>query len=394
MNHFQKTIALLGLTLLAACGKEDPPAQPPVPSLSIADVGMPEGATTGSISFTVRLSEASQNNVLVNFATLDSTANAGSDYVARTDGQLLFMAGEREKNIVVEIKGDGIKEPDEAFIVLLLNPVNATLARARATGFIINDDDDNPLNIPTTGYSTPETYPGKTLVWRDEFNGTALNLDDWTFEIGAGGWGNNELQYYREENTFLSSGKLIIEARKENFSASNYTSSRLITKGKKEFRFGRIDIRAALPEGQGIWPALWMLGGNISTVNWPACGEIDIMELVGHQPNRVHGTAHYGANTSAHQYIGNSIALPGTAKFKDEFHVFSILWEQDKITWMMDDVVFFSIDPATVSPAAYPFNQDFFFIFNVAVGGQWPGNPDGSTNFPQRMIVDYVRVFQ
>lgn len=396
MTIFKYTAAFLcfGLLYLTACKKDPDPVQPSLPILSVADVSVDEGDGTGNLSIKITLSAATNTNVLVNYATLDSTAKAGSDFVGKTDGELVFFAGETEKNIIVPLKGDEILEPDERFVLLLLNPVNATLGRSRATITLRNDDADNPFEIPTTGYSTPETYAGKVLVWQDEFNGTSLDLNSWTFETGAGGWGNNELQYYRPENTFFSAGNLIIEARKENFSSAAYTSSRLITKGKKEFKFGRIDIRAALPEGQGIWPALWMLGGNISTVNWPACGEIDIMELVGHQPNRVHGTIHYGANTSQHQYIGNSIALAGTAKFSDEFHVFSLIWEEDKITWLLDDVQFYQITKTTVSPAAYPFNAPFFFIFNVAVGGQWPGDPDGSTNFPQRMIVDYVRVFQ
>lgn len=396
MTIFKYTAAFLcfGLLYLAACKKDPDPVQPSLPVLSVADVSVDEGDGTGNLSIKITLSAATNTNVLVNYATLDSTAKAGSDFVGKTDGELIFFAGETEKNIIVPLKGDEILEPDEQFVLLLLNPVNATLGRSRATITLRNDDADNPFEIPTTGYSTPETYAGKVLVWQDEFNGTSLDLNSWTFETGAGGWGNNELQYYRPENTFFSAGNLIIEARKENFSSAAYTSSRLITKGKKEFKFGRIDIRAALPEGQGIWPALWMLGGNISTVNWPACGEIDIMELVGHQPNRVHGTIHYGANTSQHQYIGNSTALAGAAKFSDEFHVFSLIWEEDKITWLLDDVQFYQITKTTVDPAAYPFNAPFFFIFNVAVGGQWPGDPDGSTNFPQRMIVDYVRVFQ
>jgi len=391
---YTATLLLTGLCVFTACKKDPDPVLPTVPSLSIANASELEGNSTGSLSIKVTLSAASTNNVLVNFATIDSTAKAGSDYVGKTDGELGFLAGETEKNIVIQLKGDAVLEPDEQFIVLLLNPVNAIFARERATINIRNDDTDNPFHIPATGYSTPETYAGKTMVWRDEFNGTSLDLSAWTFETGAGGWGNNELQYYRTENTIFSEGNLIIEARKENFGGSAYTSSRLITKGKKEFKFGRIDIRAALPEGQGIWPALWMLGGNISTVNWPACGEIDIMELIGSQPNRVYGTIHYGANTSEHQFIGNSTALAGTAKFSNEFHVFSMVWEQDKITWLLDDVQYYQITASSVSPAAYPFNNDFFFVFNVAVGGQWPGDPDGSTNFPQRMIVDYVRVFQ
>lgn len=396
MTFLKNTAAflLIGLFVFAACKKDPEPTQPSLPTLSIEDVTVLEGLTNGTVSVKVSLSAASQNNVLVNYATLDSTAKSGLDYTGKTDGELIFLAGELEKNIVVPLKGDAVLEPDERFQILLLNPVNATLGRAKATVTIQNDDADNPFNIPTTGYTTPETYAGKTLVWRDEFNGTSLNLSDWTFETGASGWGNNELQYYRPENTIFSGGNLIIEAKKESFGGAAYTSSRLITKGKKEFKFGRIDIRAALPEGQGIWPALWMLGGNISTVSWPLCGEIDIMELVGHQPNRVHGTVHYGTNSGQHQYVGNSTALAGTAKFSDEFHVFSIVWEQDKIVWLLDDVQFYQITAAEVAPSPYPFNQDFFFIFNVAVGGNWPGSPDGSTNFPQRMIVDYVRVFQ
>ena len=388
------TLLLLGLCAMTACKKDPEPAQTLPPAHSIADGSELEGNAAGTISFKVTLSEASKNNVLVNYATLDGTAKSGLDFTGKTDGEVVFNAGETEKTIAVPLFGDGVKEPDETFQVQLLNPVNATLARDKATATIRNDDADNPFNIPSKGYTTPETYAGKTLVWRDEFNGTALNLSDWTFETGAGGWGNNELQYYRPENTLFSDGKLIIEARKESFGGAAYTSSRLITKGKQEFKFGRIDIRAALPEGQGIWPALWMLGGNISTVNWPACGEIDIMELIGSQPNRIHGTIHYGANTSQHQYTGNSKALAGTAKFGDEFHVFSIVWEQDKIVWLLDDVQFHQITPASLGSAAYPFNQNFFFIFNVAVGGNWPGDPNGTTNFPQRMIVDYVRVFQ
>jgi len=396
MSFLKNTAVMLlvGFSIFTACKKDPEPGQTLLPTLSIADISALEGNAPGTISLQVTLSETAKSNVLVNYATLDGTAKSGLDFTGKTDGELLFAPGETTKTIAVPLRGDAVKEPDETFQVLLLNPVGATLSRERATATIRNDDEDNPFNIPATGYSTPETYAGKTLVWRDEFEGSALDLTAWTFEIGAGGWGNNELQYYRPENTLFSAGKLIIEARKESFGSGAYTSSRLITKGKKEFKFGRIDIRAALPQGQGIWPALWMLGGNISTVNWPACGEIDIMELIGSEPNRVHGTVHYGANTSQHQYKGGSKALAGTAKFSDEFHVFSIVWEQDKIIWLINDVQFYQITAANVAPAAYPFNQNFFFIFNLAVGGQWPGSPDATTNFPQHLIVDYVRVFQ
>lgn len=249
--------------------------------------------------------------------------------------------------------------------------------------------------IPTTGYSTPLSYEGKTLVWNDEFEGATLNGDYWTHESGNGtnGWGNNELQYYRSQNTTVEDGYLIITAKKESFGGRDYTSSRIITKDKKSFQYGRIDIRAVLPKGQGIWPALWMLGSNFSTAGWPACGEIDIMELIGGgtgKDNKVYGTLHWD-NSGSHASYGQSYTL-SSGIFKDEFHVFSIVWTETKIIWYVDDVKFNEVD---ITPAGLSeFKNSFFFIFNVAVGGDWPGSPNGTTVFPQRMIVDYVRVFQ
>ncbi|MBT1711891.1 family 16 glycosylhydrolase [Fulvivirgaceae bacterium PWU5] len=249
--------------------------------------------------------------------------------------------------------------------------------------------------IPTSGHQTPESYDGMTLVWRDEFNGTTLNAADWTHELGNGvdGWGNNELQYYRPENTQVKEGVLIITAKKESQQGYDYTSSRIVTAAKKEFRYGRIDIRAVLPQGKGIWPALWMLGANYQTDPWPKCGEIDIMELVGggDGDKTVHGTAHWEAGDgSKADYTGSTSLESGT--FGDEFHVFSIEWTPEAITWYVDDEQFhvINIEPEDLNE----FQKEFFFIFNVAVGGNWPGSPDANTMFPQRMMVDYVRVFQ
>ncbi|MFT6937426.1 MAG: beta-glucanase (GH16 family), partial [Saprospiraceae bacterium] len=202
------------------------------------------------------------------------------------------------------------------------------------------------------------------------------------------GWGNNELQYYRTENTTVNGGNLIIEAKQESFGGGTYTSSRIITKGDISFKYGRVDIRAVMPEGQGLWPALWMLGENIDQVSWPACGEIDIMEIVGHQPNKVHGTIHWDANGHAN-YGGSKTS---TSDLSEEFHVFSIIWDANEIKWLLDGVQYHNVD---IAPADLDeFREAFFFIFNVAVGGNWPGNPDATTSFPQRMIVDYMRVFQ
>ncbi len=259
----------------------------------------------------------------------------------------------------------------------------------------ITVDPDTISGIPTAGYTTPTSYPGYTLVWADEFDGNALS-GDWVHEIGNGdwGWGNNELQYYRQENVTVGGGYLQITAKEEPFNNFQYTSSRIKTQGRQSFLRGRIDIRAALPYGQGIWPALWMLGESFPTVGWPRCGEIDIMEMVGGSGTKdktVHGTIHWDANGN-HANYGGSNTLSGDVKFAEEFHVFSIIWDETAIRWLRDDIEYHVAD---ISPADLSeFHSDFFFIFNVAVGGNWPGSPDASTVFPQTMTVDYVRVFQ
>jgi beta-glucanase (GH16 family) len=249
--------------------------------------------------------------------------------------------------------------------------------------------------VDNTGYNTPLTYPGYTLAWADEFNTNVIDPASWTFEAGNNnGWGNNELQYYtgRSQNVFVSKGNLILEARAEAYNLLNYTSTRMITKNKKTFKFGRIDIRAKTPVGKGVWPALWMLGNNIDQVNWPACGEIDILELLGQEPNKIYGTMHWGASSATHSFFGSNYVLnPGS--FDQQFHVYSIIWTQNNIKVLVDDIQYVSFSAANVS-GNYPFNSEFFFIFNIAVGGNWPGSPDNSTSFPQRLIVDYVRVFQ
>jgi len=259
----------------------------------------------------------------------------------------------------------------------------------------------NEAPISDVGYSTPLSYPNLTLVWNDEFSGVELDASNWTHETGNGayGWGNNELQSYQAANTLVNGGYLVIKAKNEVASAFNYTSSRIITKGKREFKYGRVDIRAILPKGQGIWPALWMLGSNINDpgVGWPKCGEIDIMELIGGsgtgagRNDKIYGTVHWDNAGNYASYGGNTSLSTGKI-FADEFHVFSIVWNDTTIKWYLDDVQFHVIDitPAELSE----FKEKFFFIFNVAVGGNWPGSPDGTTVFPQRMVVDYIRVFQ
>lgn len=252
--------------------------------------------------------------------------------------------------------------------------------------------------IPEAGFESPLSYEGYSLVWQDEFEGTALS-DHWVYEIGDGcpnlcGWGNNELQYYRRENATVEDGYLIIQAKQQEFGGKNYTSTRIKTQGKQSFTFGRIDIRAVLPKGEGIWPAFWMLGESITEINWPASGEIDIMEMVGgneiDRNNTVHGTIHYDEN-GTYRYTGGQHTL-AEGIFNDKFHVFSIIWDAEKIVWLLDDVEFHRQD---ISPAYMDeFREPFFLLVNLAVGGNWPGSPDATTIFPQQLVVDYIRVFQ
>ncbi|MCU0381379.1 MAG: family 16 glycosylhydrolase [Chitinophagaceae bacterium] len=389
-------MAILAVALQWQCSKSSNDPAPPVPAITVSPVTANEGTGANLLfSFEFKLSAASTQSVSVSVATEEATAKAGLDFIAFSSRTVSFQPGETQKTLQVEIVADEWKENTEEFRLLISNPVNGTLPNNTVRGYITNDD--TQIFFDDAGYNTPNTYPGYTLVWADEFDGNALNLSDWNFETGDGcpnvcGWGNNELEWYTNgENLYLQRGKLIIEARNENVGGKNYTSSRITTQRKKSFQYGRIDIRAKMPYGQGIWPALWMLGNNISTVGWPACGEMDMMELLGHEPNKVHATAHYATGAGARN-ISKSITK--TESFSDAFHVFSLVWVQDKIQFLVDDQLINEVTKNDIAPNNYPFNEPFFFIFNIAVGGNWPGSPNSTTTFPQWMFVDYVRVFQ
>jgi beta-glucanase (GH16 family) len=247
-----------------------------------------------------------------------------------------------------------------------------------------------PTPTPTP---TPTPSPGTwRLVWSDEFNGTALDRSRWILETGGHGWGNNELEYYTDRtgaaaNARVEGGNLVIEARREDFGGRLYTSARMKTSAS--WTYGRIEGRLRLPFGQGIWPAFWTLGNNIGTVGWPACGEIDIMEMIGGsgRESTVHGTIHWDFNGYAN--FGRSFSGPN---FSQAFHVYAIEWDNREIRWYVDGTLYNTAN-ITIN-GTEEFHRPFFIILNVAVGGNWPGNPDGSTTFPQRMLVDYIRVYQ
>lgn len=252
-------------------------------------------------------------------------------------------------------------------------------------------------NLTGEENTSPSQYPDMRLLWADEFYGDEVNLRDWNFDIGDNGWGNEESQYYQPQNATLQDGHLVITAREQRIDGSTYTSTRMKTEGEAEFTYGRVDIRAALPEGQGIWPALWALGANFRQVGWPRTGEIDIMEMIGGRgrENTVHGTMHWNRGglsaPFSHIYQGGSYYLD-SGKFSYGFHVFSMIRSPEGVTWLVDDEPFYS-QQFTDAPDFAAFQKPFFLIFNIAVGGRWPGYPDDSTNFPQRLVVDYVRVF-
>ena len=257
------------------------------------------------------------------------------------------------------------------------------------------------------GCQLSSSLDGFELVWNDEFDGTEIDNSKWSYDLGDGcqisddlcGWGNNELEYYtdRPENAFLENGNLVIKAIREipfYLGQHQYTSARMVTKNKGDWKYGRIDVRAKLPVGQGLWPAIWMLPTDEVYGGWPRSGEIDIMENIGSEPNRVFGTIHYGHDF----WRFNSQGIEkeeGEPNFAEEFHVFTVLWDEDCIQFQVDGQnVGEPNTRSTVLPTTYPFDQNFHLLLNVAVGGNLPGNPTGATSFPQTMEVDYVRVYQ
>lgn len=248
-----------------------------------------------------------------------------------------------------------------------------------------------------TAASNPKTKQW-TLTWSDEFNSPQLDMTKWVYDIGGGKWGNEELEYYTSQNVSIQDGKLVISARQEKHIDAakkvwDYTSGRIKTLGKFTQTYGRFEARIKIPFGQGIWPAFWMLGKNIDKAGWPNSGEIDIMENIGKEPTIVHGTIH-GPGYSGAGGIGDLYTQPQGQRFADDFHVYAVEWEPQAICFYVDDNLY-----ATRTPKDLPvgkkwvYDHPFFLLLNLAVGGDWPGNPDTSTVFPQTMLVDYVRVY-
>jgi beta-glucanase (GH16 family) len=365
-------LLVVNLWFIFSCKKDSTFTTLDTPAVSYSkSVSIVEDNYDLLLQINVNLSHISDSIVEIHYSTEDSSAVNGDDYVGVPDGILTFKPGEKSKTIPIQVKANTNQKKDLIFFVNLNSATHANLEAGKVWVKIINVD-----------YAT--------LVWSDEFDGTILNTTDWNFELGNNnGWGNNELEIYTNSsnNVFLESGYLNIKAIKNV--DNTYTSARITTSGKRQFTHCRVDILAKLPEGKGLWPALWMLGSNISSVGWPTCGELDMVEVLGDNTKKTYGTAHW-YNTEHKSSGGNYTLTSGS--FSSGFHLFTFIWTPNNLKWLVDSIQYYTVDKATIS--GFPMDLPEFFIFNVAVGGNWPGSPSGTTVFPQSMLVDYIRVYQ
>lgn len=266
---------------------------------------------------------------------------------------------------------------------------------------------NNDIKLPEGGYESASSYEGYKLVWSDEFDQPELNKKKWSFHYGDGCpslcyWGNSELQYYTSdpENVILHEGNLVIRAIRENLGGRSFSSARLHTDNKFEFKYGRIDVRAAMPSAVGTWTAIWLLNKKydikLPAKYWPSGGEIDIVEYLGEEKRKILGTAHFGKNfPDNHRYISKYLTTD-KQPFDKAYFVFSIIWEKDKIQWLLNDEVYHEVTPESTEAYGqpYPFNDKFFLLMNLSVGGNLPKAVPIEETFPTDFIIDYIRIFQ
>ena len=278
----------------------------------------------------------------------------------------------------------------------MINKLNSTIALCFFF-FTCSEEEVVSQNNETNDWE----IEGWNIVWQDEFDKDSLDLTKWSRETGGHGWGNNELQYYTDSdsNSYVENGNLVVKAEvvPQGIGSSKglryYSSARLRTYGKGDWKYGRIEVKAKVASGQGIWPAIWMLPTDWLFGGWPSSGEIDIMEHVGYDLGVVHGSVHTEAYN--HKINTQRSSARKIANVDTEFHVYSIIWNKDKISFFIDDVQYFLFEnDQQGNYKTWPFDQRFHLLINIAVGGDWPGNPDNSTNFPRKMLVDYVRVYE
>lgn len=277
-----------------------------------------------------------------------------------------------------------------------------TIALAFGLGVVVRDA--GAVAQPTTSSMNPQAASQWVLTWSDDFsgtNGSAPDAKKWKYDLGGEGWGNEELETYtsRPQNVHIRDGNLVITAMRETYTGAdgltrNYTSARLKTQNLFMQAYGRFEARIRIPRGQGIWPAFWMLGSDIETAGWPKCGEIDIMENIGREPGINHGSLHGPSTIAPTSDLTGTYVLPSGQSFSDDFHTYAIEWEPGTVRFFVDAINYVTFTQSQWSAGGqWVFDHPHFIILNVAVGGNWPGNPDATTPFPQQMLVDYVRVY-
>jgi beta-glucanase (GH16 family) len=367
--------ALAFMSLLLGCGGGGGSGSGPAPVLTaptVAITGTTTAAATGPVTLTFTFSQPMSSFPASDVVVTDGTAASTTTMIDPTHFTL----------VVTPAKGTGT--------MVITVPAGAFTDSAGVAN--------------TDAASASQPYNTWVLSWSDEFNdvdGSPPNPANWTYDIGGNGWGNNELEYYTSSpgNVQITGGNLVITARQGPYTDSNgifynynYTSARLKTQGLLSWTYGRFEARIKIPYGQGMWPAFWMLGNTFSTAGWPDCGEIDIMENIGSQAATFYGSIHGPGFTVGN--ISTPYFLP-SGKLSDDYHVYAVEWEPNQIRMYIDTILYTTYTPASLpSGGTWVFNQPFFLILNVAVGGSWPGAPDVTTVFPQKMLVDYVRVYQ
>jgi beta-glucanase (GH16 family) len=338
-----------------------------------------------------------QNGDLVSLGTLNGhfvcaeNGGGGAVNATRTD------ALDWETFRVVKLTGTGaaVNDGDQIALQTKVSGLYVSAQNGGGSGVIANGPQAQGWEAFVVGGGASSTPSPWRLTWSDEFDGSgAVDGSKWGFDTGAGGWGNNELENYtsRTDNVRRNgAGQLEIVARAESFGGSSFTSGRINTANRFTQRYGRFEARIKLPSGNGIWPAFWSLGDNIGSAGWPTCGELDIMEAV-RDFTINHGSAH-GPGYSGGNPLTATYQLPA-GSFTDDFHIFAIEWEPNEVRWYVDNTMYERRTPADLpAGTTWVYDHPFFILLNVAVGGNFPGNPDGSTRFPQTMTVDYVRAY-
>lgn len=321
-------------------------------------------------------SQAAPTNLTVT-ATVSTDGSGKVDFVAKADNAVTYDFDFGNGNVFSVPAGT----ISHLYTIVGTNTYTVVVTAKSSGGLTTKKS----LNVTVT-----VNPPFTTLVWSDEFDVNGLpDQTKWSYDIGTGsnGWGNNELEYYtnRQENAVVDSGVLKIKAIRESYSGSQFTSARLLTKDKFAFTYGKVEVRAKLPAGVGTWPAIWMLGTNIGTVGWPACGEIDVMEHRGSELNKIFGTLHYPGHSGANANGSTTMISNATT----DFHKYALEWTAQSIKISVDDVVYQTV----MNSSDIPFNHDFFFIMNIAMGGNFAGAVDPAfTN--ATMEVDYIRVYK